>query len=154
MMGKLLSDPDGVEGIPSEAEGLGFFDDVTVWKKGTDVLRRADGKILSRGGDVSGYETHEGITEVKENPLFGFKTFNGDFMEGSVRENELLLGTYLHGVFDSVDFRNYFLSFIENAGQGSGIDYYEFLDENIDRLADVFENALDMDAIMKLTEAD
>lgn len=154
MMGTFLSDPDGVEGDPSEAEGLGFFDDTTLWEKGTNVLRSVNGTILSKGGEVFGYETHGGITDVKENPLFELKMFKGDALEGSVREDELLFGTYIHGVFDSTDFRNYFFSFIENAGQGSGIDYYGFLDENIDRLADVFEEALDMDFIMKLTGAE
>lgn len=154
MMGRFLSDPDGVEGMSSETEGLNLFNDTTSWEKGTNILRRVSGTILSDGGEVSGYETHAGTTDVKEAPLFEINMFKGDFNEGSVREDELLFGTYLHGVFESVDFRNYFLSFIENAGKGSGIDYHEFLDENIDRLADVFEEALDMDVIMKLTEAE
>ncbi len=150
MMGKLLSDPDGVEEESSETEGLGFFDNTTLWKEGNRILKQVCGKIPSVGGEVSGYETHSGITDVNEKPLFEFEMFTGNVPEGSVREDELLFGTYLHGVFDSVDFRNYFLSFIENAGPGSGKDYHEFLEENIDKLADVFEEALDMDAIMKL----
>lgn len=155
MMGKFLSDPDGTEsGTPSEAEGLGFFNDTTIWEKGTEIIRQTNGTIVSNGGEVSGYETHTGITDVKETPLFKYKKFKEIVHEGSVRENEMLIGTYIHGVFDSVDFRNYFLSFIENSNDGSGIDYYEFLDENIDKLADAFEEALDMDFIMKLTEGE
>lgn len=150
MMGKVLSDPEGIEGLRiQETEGLGFFESSTVWKPGVSIVSQCRGTILPDGGMVTGFETHAGITSSEESPLFKIEKHSGDVCEGSVREDEMLFGTYLHGVFESKDFRRYFLSFAgaENAGTE---DYSEYLNKNLDKLADVFENALDMDALMKL----
>ena len=150
MMGRTLSDPDGVEGGIPKAEGLGLFDSETVWDGGTDVIRQVKGTILPTGGVVTGYETHVGRTETEEEPLFEISMFTGNFFEGSVHEGEMLFGTYVHAAFDSTDFRNYFISFIKNAKAGSDIDYSGYVDENIDKLADTFEEALDMEKIMEI----
>ncbi len=150
MMGKILSDPEGIEcGYPSEIRGFGFFNDSTVWKAGNEITEQCRGRIVPDGGRVTGFETHTGITSSSESALFRIEKFSGDTDEGSVREDEMIFGTYLHGVFESKDFRRYFLSFAgaENAGTE---DYCGYVDRNLDRLADVFEKALDMDALMKM----
>lgn len=150
MMGRKLSDPDGVEGGVYKTEGLGLFDSETVWDGETDVIRQVKGMILPTGGAVTGYETHAGRTETEEEPLFEISMFTGNFFEGSVREGEMLFGTYVHAAFESTDFRNYFISFIKNTKAGSDIDYNRYVDENIDKLADAFEEALDMEKIMEI----
>ncbi len=51
-------------------------------------------------------------------------------------------------------FRKYFLSFVKHGDRkvdtSSAKDYDEIMEENIEKLADVFEESLDMDAIMKI----
>ena len=75
-------------------------------------------------------------------------------LEGSVREDEMLFGTYFHGVFDRMPFRRYFLSFVSHDGErvdtSDTRDYDDIVEENIDRLADVFEENIDMDALMRI----
>jgi adenosylcobyric acid synthase len=52
--------------------------------------------------EVKGYEIHAGISQGQAllNPLM--KLESGD-MEGSMSEDQQILGTYLHGVFDSTE---------------------------------------------------
>ncbi len=154
MMGKVLSDPKGIEErTPTEVDGLSLFNNVTTWDEGYKCVRQDRGTIINTGGAVTGYEIHSGVTEVNEKPLFNINKFNKNNPEGSVREDEMLFGTYLHGVFDTVDFRNYFLSFIKGAKGSKGIDYFDFVDENLDKLADAFENSLDIEKMMDIIGA-
>ena len=64
----------------------------------------------------------------------------------------MLFGTYQHGIFDKMPFRRYFLSFVSHNGERPDIsdvrDYDDIIDENLDKLADVFEENMDMDALM------
>jgi adenosylcobyric acid synthase len=152
MMGSKLSDPNGIEGgRPSETDGLGFFDNITRWEVYDKCVRQARGEIMATGGGVTGYEIHMGETDVKEKPLFSLERFPGNVDEGSLREDEMLFGTYLHGVFDTQDFRRYFLSFVKGGRPvADSVDYQEYVDINLDKLADVFEEALDMDRIMEV----
>ena len=99
-------------------------------------------------------ELHMGMSEVNEKPLFeiGDRFDSGPQPEGSVREDEMLFGTYLHGIFDRKPFRKYFLSFVSHDGRRVNTadtrDYDEIMEENIDKLADVFEANMDVDALM------
>lgn len=155
MMGSLLSDPKGIEdGKPSETQGLGFFDNVTSWERYEKCVRQERGKIIATGGEVTGYQIHMGGTEVRERPLFSIEGFSGNTDEGSVREDEMLFGTYLHGAFDTQDFRGYFLSFVKGGNTApESVDYNDYVDWNLDKLADVFEDALDMNKIMDIIGA-
>ena len=151
MMGTKLSDLKGIEGkTPTETEGLGFFNNFTTWDGGDKCVMQDRGTIVATGGLVTGYEIHLGVTKVNEKPLFNIEKFGKNNPEGSVREDKMLFGTYLHGVFDTVDFRRYFLSFVKDAKTGESIDYLQFVDENLDKLADTFEESLDIDKMMDI----
>ena len=110
---------------------------------------------MGEGGEVTGYELHMGVTDVHEKPLFRMiNRFGPDAgeEEGSVREDEMLFGTYQHGIFDKMPFRKYFLSFVSHDGERPDTsdvrDYDDIIEENIDRLADVFEENLDIPALL------
>ena len=151
MMGSTLLDPNGIEEkIFTKVDGLGFFDNITTWKDGNKCVRRDRGTIVTTGGLITGYEIHSGVTEVNEKPLFNIEKLGKNDPEGSVRENEMLFGTYLHGVFETVDSRRYFLSFVKGAKIGRGVDYFQFVDESLDKLADAFEKSLDVDKMMDI----
>ena len=161
MMGMLLKDPEGLEGgVPgTEVPGLGFFDNESYWGKYEKrIVNDTADMLVGDGGEVTGYELHMGMSTVNEKPLFEIQ---GGFgrkpePEGSVREEEMLFGTYLHGVMDRKPFRKYFLSFVKHGDRkvdtSSTKDYDEIMEENIDRLADVFEESIDVDAVMRLVE--
>ena len=99
MLGKTLFD-SGVEFQEGSYEGLGFLDGVTHFsryeKNTTQVRHRACPvpPILSRMGEVSGYEIHMGTTERGTDR----EAFD---REGAVSADGLVIGTYMHGLLSS-----------------------------------------------------
>lgn len=161
MMGRELRDPEGLEGgVPGTIiPGLGFFDNTSSWGAYEKrIVNNTAEMLVGDGGEVTGYELHMGTSEVNERPLFRItnRFDGGPQEEGSVREDEMLFGTYLHGVFDRMPFRRYFLSFVSHDGRtvdtSETRDYDDIVEDNIERLADVFEAGLDMDALMSILE--
>ncbi len=157
MMGAVLKDPKALEGsVPGDTPGLGFFENTTEWMEYRKRVVRNEGVLLKTGEPVTGYEIHMGISEVAEEPLFRIDRWKSSENEGSVREDELLFGTYLHGVFDKPAFRKYFLSFTKHAGESTETreteDYDDYLEHSIEVLADTFESGFDMDVLMKIAE--
>ncbi|TQS79983.1 MAG: cobalamin biosynthesis protein CobQ [Methanomassiliicoccales archaeon Mx-03] len=159
MMGAVLDDSQGIEGgVPGTVmEGLGLFGNRTEFGEYSKrIVNNTAEMLVGEGGEVTGYELHMGTTEVTERPLFEITNkFTKDRqLEGSVREDEMLFGTYFHGVFDRMPFRRYFLSFVSHDGErvdtSDTRDYDDIVEENIDRLADVFEENIDMDALMRI----
>ncbi len=160
MMGAELRDPNGIEGRePGTHKVLGLFDNITYWDKYEKRVVRDRADMIDGGGEVEGYEIHMAKTEVKEKPLFSMTNHNrkGE-LEGSVREEEMLYGTYIHGVLDKPAFRKKFLSMVKCRGQVPASekmeagDYNDFVDMNLDKLADAFESGMDMDAFMRIVE--
>ena len=158
MMGATLDDSQGIEGGVQGhvAQGLGFFDNVTTFGEYSKrIVNNTAEMLVGEGGEVTGYELHMGVTDVHEKPLFRMiNRFGPDAgeEEGSVREDEMLFGTYQHGIFDKMPFRKYFLSFVSHDGEMPDTsdvrDYDDIIEENIDRLADVFEENLDIPALL------
>ena len=64
------------------------------------------GPILEkiRGQEVTGYEIHMGVTSSGGEIAFGD--------DGAVAENGIVIGTYLHGIFDNENFRDAFLDYL------------------------------------------
>ncbi len=159
MMGSVLDDSEGIEGGRPGCvlKGLGFFDNVSRWREyGKRIVNNTGRLLVGDGGEITGYELHMGMSEINERPLLEIeRNFGRDLEpEGSVREEEMLFGTYQHGIFDRKPFRKYFLSFVKHDGRSvdtsATMDYDEIIEENIERLADVFQESLDMDAVMRM----
>ena len=157
MMGAVLDDSMGMEGGKEEVlEGLGFFGNRTVFAEYKKTVANRDAVLLrGEGGSLTGYELHMGQTETAEEPLFRIDSmFAPSWNEGSVREDEKLFGTYLHGCFDAQPFRKYFLSFFGDAAAADlpSKSYEESLEESLETLADAFEKSLDMGRLMDILE--
>ncbi len=155
MMGKTLDDSEGLEnGEKKVYEGLGLLDNTTRFPSYDKCIRRDQGKLnIGDLGEFTGYELHMGISEVNEKPLFTIEKMFGDpEQEGSVREDEKLYGTYMHGLFDKPSFRRHFVSVMKNdfTENCPAKDYDASVEENIQKLADIFEKNLDMKTIMAL----
>lgn len=158
MMGRELDDSDGLEsGSPRVIDGLGFLDMTTKFGEYKKRVVNSDGTMLvGDGGEISGYELHMGMSEVNEEPLFEITNNQdrGPVKEGAVRDSEMVYGTYLHGIFDKKPFRSYFLSKVSRDGRRVDTsdvrDYDDVLEENIEKLADVFEANMDVDAILRM----
>ena len=148
MLGKTLID-SGYESDAGTYDGLGLLDCVTrfaSYEKNTLQVKRNAclvPPLLSAMGEVSGYEIHMGITESGRNR----EALEGD---GRVSDDGLVFGTYLHGLFLNPSAVNALLSYLF-AKKGlpftpipaGGSDPY-------DVLADLYEEHVDMDAIVAL----
>jgi len=155
MMGKTIEDPNGIEnGAPGTYEGLGFFDMITRFGEYGKCIRQDRGKLnIGDCGEFTGYELHMGVSEVREMPLFTIeKMFGEPEQEGSVREDEKLFGTYMHGLFDKPSFRKLFVSLIKESENDRSVskDYDESVEENLTKLSKVFEDNLDMTLLMSI----
>lgn len=102
----------GIENTVGTVLGLGLLDAVTrfdLYEKRTLQVRKrvtGGGPILNgiRGQEVAGYEIHMGVTFPKEDAAFGD--------DGAVAKSGLVIGTYLHGIFENENFRNAFLDYL------------------------------------------
>lgn len=161
MLGKLIQDPLGVEGEPREEEGLGVLPLVTSLAKikTTSQVKVREAGLYSSNLELDAYEIHMGVTRSigVGKPAFTIIECNGRpaaIEDGWASQDRRVWGTYLHGVFDSDDFRN---ALIEDIAQEKGLtiecsscEYQEFLERQYDRVADWARTHLDMDKIWSL----
>ncbi len=168
MLGRRIRDDKGIEFRPGEMEGLGLLD-VETELLSEKVTRRvtakaaAGGPLLSRLGEaeLSGYEIHMGRTKLGKTARPAFRIFpDGDrsYLDGAVGWKGLVVGTYLHGIFDNDPFRRAFLSFLrERKGlppSGGGFDYGGVLKEELDKFANCLAENLDLEAIREAAGID
>lgn len=148
MLGRRIVDPEGREGPPGEAAGLGLLDIVTVLGGGKR-LAAAEGHEIASGAPVSGYEMHLGETTGPglARPMLRL----GGQDDGASSADGLVAGTYLHGLFASDGFRR---AFLQRLGAAPGAGAYEAMVEaTLDALADHLESSLDLDAIFAASRA-
>lgn len=141
MLGRTISDPDGVEGEPgARVEGLGLLD-VTTTFDADKVLRLPSGEAL--GVPATGYEIHHGrITrgEVDE------------FLGGGRTEH--VFGTMWHGSLESDELRRAFLGQVAaSAGrpyEPSDVSFSASREARLDLLGDLVESCLDVEWLLDL----
>ena len=145
ILGRHVADPDGIEGPPSEAEGLGLLDIETIIR-GDKTLKETSGTEIAGGEAVRGYEMHIGETTGTglERPWLRLDDGRD---EGAVSPDGRVLGTYLHGVFAADGFRHAFLERL-GSGHGGGVAYDALIEETLNALADHLEEHLDLDALL------
>ncbi len=152
MMGRKLMDPNGIEDDRYRTiSGLGLFDMEVRWSNYTKHVCKNEGHMLiGDKGPFTGYEIHMGNTvNNNEEPLFVIEHLRDSVTEGSVNLDRKLFGTYQHGVFEMPAFRDYIMRLI-GAKDTKRLDYNAYVEDNLDRLADGFEKALDMDRLWEL----
>jgi len=134
MLGRTISDPDGVEGVRgAEAKGLGLLDVATTFQA-EKVLR-----LHEQGA----YEIHHGRASVGSGAEF----------PGGVRDGNRY-GTMWHGRLESDDFRRSFLAEVAAAtGRDlapSTVSFAAARTTRLDLLGDLAEEHLDVDALLAL----
>ena len=150
ILGKTIFDSGVENGVESEFEGLGLLDVKTEFgtyaKRTIQVTKtvNAHGPVLAplNGEEITGYEIHMGVTE-SNHPVFG--------NDGAIDETGLVIGTYLHGLFENRNIRSALIKYIS---EKKGLEYRpgELMteDEAYEELARVVEQNLDMKKLYKI----
>ncbi|MBD1861787.1 MULTISPECIES: cobyric acid synthase CobQ [Trichocoleus] len=152
MLGKILADPEGLEGHEGRYKGLGLLPLKTVIT-GQKVARQrlVSSNFPQTGLPVSGYEIHQGRTQVMEGE--GVQLLFEDANLGVVDKSLSVWGTYLHGLFDNGPWRRAWLNRLrQQRGLKSlptGIsNYREQREALLDALATQVESHLDLGPIL------
>ncbi len=159
MLGRSISDPDGVEGataVGGEAAGLGLLP-VHVIFRGAKVTQQATAHPLGgwpwlRSAEpLAGYEIHAGQAETPT-PLLELRRADGSHArDGATTSDGRIWGTHLHGLFHNDDFRRAWLTSLGWQAPAGQTPYLARKAAGYDRLADALEAALDvrrLDAII------
>ena len=145
MLGRVVSDPAGVEGAAGDTPGLGLLDIATVMTP-QKRLTRTEAVHVASGLPISAYEIHLGRSEGADRAR-PFARLDGE-PEGAVSADGRVMGSYLHGMFMGDAFRAAFL-------RGLGIEvsarnHGAAVDAVLDALAGHIEAHLDLDALLEL----
>ncbi|MEO1694760.1 MAG: cobyric acid synthase [Pseudomonadota bacterium] len=149
MLGRMLHDPDGVEGPAGSVAGLGLLDVETTLTADKTVrtvrpVERASGAVLH------GYEIHLGRTEGADCARAWLDI--GGRADGAADITGRVRGTYVHGLFADDAFRARFLSGLGglDARAGTALAYRQRVETTLDMLAAHLEQHLDLDAIASI----
>ena len=148
MLGKTLSDPEGVEAAQVQAvDGLGLLNMDTVFQ-GEKVQRQTQGVFETIPGVFSnlsgmtyrGYEIHMGRGEGNQPPLH---------CSGNV------YGSYIHGIFDGSGIAEEIVQALARKkgvalGQLERFDFEKHKQLQYDLLADTLRSSLDMEQIYRI----
>jgi len=148
MLGRALGDPHGVEGQADTVPGLGVLDMDTVLER-EKQLENVSGTLCLEGDPVlSGYEIHMGVSAgpALQRPAL---MLSGDRPDGALSADGQVMGSYVHGLFDSPAALDALLRWAGAEGALERVDLGARREADLDRLADSIESAIDIDALMR-----
>ena len=148
MLGNKLHDPYGIEGDRKTSDGLALLDFETTIEK-QKKLELVEGTFCVdsfKQAKVSGYEIHMGISKgpALNNPAIQLP----NKVDGVVSDDNQIIGTYLHGLFDKTSALS---SLLKWAGlkETSHFDYDTLREEELDRLAEEMQQHIDIELLLK-----
>ena len=169
MLGTKLADPLHTESALAELDGIGLIPAVTTFAP-EKLTHQVQAEATESGflgtaptpGRLHGYEIHMGRTEFtgQAAPAFAIRERSGGATvvdDGFVSADGLVLGTYIHGIFDNDDWRRAVLDALRRrkglpALESSGLMSHRLRKEAAyDRLAEVVRQNLDMQYVYKVT---
>ena len=141
MLGRAIEDPDGLEGAPGISTGLGLLDVHTVLAP-VKQLRIERATHVATGLALDGYHMHMGVTSGPDTAR-PFAQM-GQRPDGARSGSGLVMGTYMHGLFESDAFRHAFLNISSTVRRGEDVD------KVLDQLASHLEQHLDLGGVLGL----
>jgi len=152
MLGEKIHDPYKIEGDIKTSDGLGLLEIETTLEKQKN-LKRVEGTFYADEAGigmelakVSGYEIHMGVSKgpALDKPAIQLP----DKTEGAISDDNQIMGTYLHGLFDKPSALS---SLLKWAGlkEIHGFDYENLREQELDRLANEMQQHIDIDALFK-----
>lgn len=166
MLGQSIADPLGIEDSAGDTAGLGYLP-LSTELKADKQLRRVSGelRLLGQKVAVKGYEIHCGESryliprlEQTNAPLQLIPESTSlaapamSFADGLQSDDGQILGTYLHGLFDSPDACQLILRWA-GLNDAQAIDINQIREQQLERLADVLAEHLDMQKLQPILEA-
>ncbi|MBF2758709.1 MAG: cobyric acid synthase [Ectothiorhodospiraceae bacterium AqS1] len=161
MLGRRVRDPQGVDGSPGEAKGLGLLDIETVMGEEKSVCQVV-GKCARSGVILRAYEIHVGSATGPDTRRPFARLIPGrtgveggrrhcraqveERPEGAVSADGRIEGTHLHGLFAGDTFRAAWLSRVGSAALSS-LAWEAQMESALDALAAHIERSLDVDAL-------
>lgn len=173
MLGKRLVDNFLVESEVKSERGFGFLDISTEFSKSkktvqaTFKMTEGASAVMDIGSDflMKGYEIHMGVTDI---PISYTKLFkiSGEETDGVIiqdpKRKNIIMGTYIHGIFDNKAFRDSVIKKLCDLKYGEGKvlaeddsgvkEYFDFKQGQYDKLAELIENNTDIDLLHKIIE--
>ena len=144
MLGRTLSDPDGIEGPAGTVPGLGLLDLTTVMARDKRTVRVC-GRELESGETLTGYEIHLGRTEGRDTARPWLEIEGRP--EGAVSADGRVRGSHVHGLLAADGLRR---AYLERLGGRSSDAFEAGVDAALDALADHVETHLDLARLLGL----
>lgn len=153
MLGKMVHDPDGVEGHPGSAEGLGLLD-IETTLEGRKIVTDSHGVTVPDNLSVSGYEIHMGRTNGADcaRPMVQIETESGTQADGASDKTGRIRGCYMHGLFASDAYRGALLQ--QLGGTVSSVAFEPLIEAELERLAAHIEQHLDLEVLAQIARLD
>ncbi|GAA5162530.1 cobyric acid synthase [Viridibacterium curvum] len=167
MLGELVSDPQGIEGAAGESAGLGYLAMRTTLMA-EKQLRNVQGKLAWCDAEFSGYEIHAGVSEgvALQRPVALIQAtalntgayddaspdsaaLHPGYAEGAMSDDGQVLGTYVHGIFDTPAACDALLAWAGLTAPSSP-DVAAQREASIKRLADMIGGHMDADKLMAI----
>ena len=164
MLGHLVSDPycieSSIETTIKDSEGFGLLNMSTELQP-EKQLKRVSGEFIApqalvHNADavhVSGYEIHCGTSQYNESEETLLIALTDGSKDGLINNDNNVLGTYLHGLFDTPSACNILLNWA-GLKETNAVDLDLIREQQLERLADCIEDSLDNDFLATLSNSE
>ncbi|WP_032121514.1 cobyric acid synthase [Clostridium amazonitimonense] len=162
ILGNSIKDPYSLETDEKEIKAMGLLDIDTIFEK-EKTMTRIEGVLLDskeEANRIYGYEIHLGntIKNPKVKSIFKINEINNKEeikYDGAINTEGTVMGTYIHGVFDSPTFRQYVLNPLrikKGLGEKQSPEYESLREKELDKLSEIVRKSLNMDEIYKIID--
>lgn len=145
MLGRVVRDPDGIEGDIREIEGLGLLDIETVMER-EKTVRNSTAHSVVFGVPLEGYEIHLGRTSGPD--CMRAPVMIDGVPDGAGSSDGRVFGTYLHGLFGADAFREKLLGSL--GVTGGTVSYRAQVEQALDEVAEELGACLDVEGLFGL----
>lgn len=152
MLGQVIYDSGRVETTQKKIDGLGLLPMATTFKV-EKILSQTEAIEIGTEIELKGYEIHHGRTFSLESCAPVFRIKGEKRLEGTQSNDGRIWGTYLHGIFDNVEFRHNFLNRIRNRKGLKSIsvkNHCKNLESEFDKLAALVRENINIELLYKI----
>lgn len=153
MLGTKILDPQGLDSGAGSVKGLGLIDMETIFGPEKET-RQTAGEVVANtplipvGTILRGYEIHMGRTQLGPGVASLLQTSSG--ADGAASDDGLVIGSYLHGFFDSDEVLSGLLSWFGCPVELPMLDRELAREHEYDRLARELRASLDIAKIYEI----